>query len=291
MFSRALEDSLVTYCVLRVPPRSTWKVSKRRKARRFSKQSCASGVRAVSRLGSRRYSPDRSGRYDEELRRRVCMERDVHIERGRLGTPGRGGCFCRKGVLSEERVSDSFHCFRYLKRKRGLSAILAEELGRAIRLRARLRRTGVAKGAKDEMAMGTELTIRRLEFPNAEKFDDLIGNSELVLEIGDEGVAKGWMGYLPILEGKKIFLCCGDFPISVSRDGCEEGEGRRWDEAPRTEDPRSKRVRFGMEDLTRLRGGTLLRLVLKGGTQPRLYLGFAVERGHFPGDARGQRTG
>src|SRR5581483_10353889 len=39
----------------------------------------------------------------------------------------------------------------------------------------------------------------------------------------------------------------------------------------------------------RMQRRTLLRLVLW--TQPRLYLGFAVERGHFPGDARGQRTG
>jgi len=79
-----------------------------------------------------------------------------------------------------------------------------------------LRESG--SGAGHRGLEGAEFTIRRVEFPRTDKVSDLIGNSELVLGVGEERVVKWWIGYLPILADKKSFWRCGNFPISVSRE-------------------------------------------------------------------------
>ena len=92
-----------------------------------------------------------------------------------------------------------------------------------------LRESG--SGAGHRGREGAEFTIRRVEFPRTDKVSDLIGNSELVLGVGEERVVNMWMGYLPILADKKSFWRCGKFPLSLREISVPQihADGLRWE--------------------------------------------------------------
>src|SRR5581483_11120008 len=86
---------------------------------------------------------------------------------------------------------------------------------------------------------GAEFTIGGREFPRTDKVSDLIGNSELVLGVGEERVVNMWMGYLPILADKKSFWRSESF-----RFRCGKFQYRRFTQMDSDGKPALDRFRF-----------------------------------------------